>query len=176
MLPTEAVRGAQAQERRPIEVADLFEMRSVGAPVVSPDGEWIAYTVGRTSLEDERSYTRIYMSPAQGGEPVALTAEGKSAGSPGWSPDGRYITFTASRDDGETQVWALDRRGGEAFALTEVEQGISGYRWSPDGRSITYTTGIRPDLIWYATTHLAVIAADGGEPRLLTTELDRNIS
>ena len=101
-----------AQEKRPIEIEDMFAMRSVGAPVVSPDGGWIAYTVGRTSLEDERSYTRIFMSPAEGGEAIGLTAEGKSAGSPGWSPDGRYFTFTASRDEGENQVWALDRRGG----------------------------------------------------------------
>ncbi|NIV90351.1 MAG: S9 family peptidase, partial [Actinobacteria bacterium] len=48
--------------------------------------------------------------------------------------------------------------------------------WSPDGRWITYTSGVRPDLIWYATTHLAVISADGGEPRLLTEDLDRNVS
>jgi hypothetical protein len=52
--------GAEAQEPRLIEIDDMFEVRSVGAPVVSPDGEWIAYTVGRTSLEDERSYTRVY--------------------------------------------------------------------------------------------------------------------
>ena len=297
-----------AQDKRPVQTEDMFDMRSVGAPVVSPDGVWIAYTVSRTSLEDERSYTRIYMSPAEGGEAIGLTVEGKSAGSPGWSPDGRYFTFTASRDEGENQVWALDRRGGEGFPLTDVEQGISGYRWSPDGtrllltirdaeekdedkkentprepwvidrlqfkrdnmgyltgnrrthlyvfelgsrelrqlttgdwdeslgvwspdgtriafasnrtdepdgnensdiwivasdqeeptanprrvttnegsdrspawsadgRSLAYTTGIRPDLIWYATTHLAVISIDGGEPYLLTTDLDRNVS
>ena len=28
--------------------------------------------------------------------------------------------------------------------------------------------GIEPDLIWYATTHLAVIPSSGGEARLLT--------
>ena len=297
-----------AQDKRPVQTEDMFDMRSVGAPVVSPDGVWIAYTVSRTSLEDERSYTRIYMSPAEGGEAIGLTVEGKSAVSPGWSPDGRYFTFTTSRDEGENQVWALDRRGGEGFPLTDVEQGMSGYRWSPDGtrllltirdaeekdedkkenaprepwvidrlqfkrdnmgyltgnrrthlyvfelgsrelrqlttgdwdeslgvwspdgtriafasnrtdepdgnensdiwivpsdleeptasprrvttnegsdrspawsadgRSLAYTTGIRPDLIWYATTHLAVISIDGGEPYLLTTDLDRNVS
>ena len=128
-----------AQDKRPIQTEDMFDMRSVGAPVVSPDGAWIAYTVGRTSLEDERSYTRIYMSPAEGGDAVGLTVEGKSAGSPGWSPDGRYFTFTASRDEGENQVWALDRRGGEGFPLTDIEQGISGYRWSPDGTRLLLT-------------------------------------
>ncbi len=128
-----------AQERRPIEPADQFLLRPVGAPMVSPEGDWIAYTVGRTSHEEERSFNRIYMVSSDGGEPLALTAEGTSAGSPGWSPDGRYITFTASRDDGENQVWALDRRGGEAFRLTDVPQGISGYRWSPDGTRLLLT-------------------------------------
>ena len=45
-----------AQEKRPIEPEDQFLMRNVGSPVVSPDGAWIAYTVSRTSLEDERSH------------------------------------------------------------------------------------------------------------------------
>jgi Tol biopolymer transport system component len=130
---------ASAQEKRPMEAEDQFLMRNVGSPVVSPDGTWIAYTVSRTSLEDERSYTRIYMSPADGGEAVALTADEKSAGSPGWSPDGRYITFTASRDGGRSQVWALDRRGGEAFPLTDVEQGVGGYRWSADATRLLLT-------------------------------------
>ncbi|HSM60099.1 MAG TPA: S9 family peptidase [Longimicrobiales bacterium] len=128
-----------AQERRSLEVDDLFRVERVGAPQVSPDGAWIAYTVSTTSLEDERSTTRVWMAPAAGGEPVPLTAEGKSASSPEWSPDERYLTFTASRDGGKTQVWALDRRGGEAFALTDVEQGVAGYAWSPDGTRLLLT-------------------------------------
>jgi dipeptidyl aminopeptidase/acylaminoacyl peptidase len=124
---------AGAQERRPLAVDDLFSVRRVGGPQVSPDGAWIAYTVSHTSLEDERSYTRIWMVPAAGGEAVPLTAEKKSASSPDWSPDGKYVSFLAERDGGETQVWVLDRRGGEAFPLTDVKQGVGGYDWSPDG-------------------------------------------
>lgn len=44
-------------QQRHITVDDLFELESVGTPVVSPEGDWIAYTVSSTSLEDERSYT-----------------------------------------------------------------------------------------------------------------------
>jgi len=313
-----------AQEGRPIAISDMFRMRDVGPPAVSPDGGWIAYTVARTSVEDEERYSRIFVTSADGSETTPLTRAGASAGSPAWSPDGRYLTFTASRGGGRTQVWALDRRGGEAFALTEVPGGVSGYRWSPDatrllltirdpdpddpddlgaagddeaavdaearpdrdrppppwvvdrlqfkrdgqgyltgdrrthlyvleletgqlrqltggrwdeslgvwspdgtriafasnrtdepdangnsdiwvvsadlaaptdaptrittnegsdrapawspdGRSIAYVTDVRPDLIWYATTHLAVVSVDEGAPRLLTAELDRNV-
>ena len=124
--------GAQ-EAHRTLTPDDLFNVRRVGSPKVSPDGDWIAYTVSTTSLEDERSYTRIWMSPAAGGDAIPLTADKKSASSPAWSPDGRYFSFLASRDGAKSQVWVLDRRGGEAFPLTEVEQGVGSYAWSPDG-------------------------------------------
>ena len=132
LLPSLFVQ-ADAQERRPLEVDDMFAIKRVGSPVISPDGKWIAYTVGETSLEDESSETRIWMVPTEDGDPVPMTAAGGSAGSPQWSPDGKYLSFTASRGDSRNQVWVLDRRGGEARQLTEVEQGVGSYSWSPDG-------------------------------------------
>jgi len=116
-----------AQSKRALEVDDLFGIKRVGSPQISPDGEWVAYTVTTTSLEDEKSTTRIWMVPSVGGDPLPMTGEGASASNPRWSPDGKYLSFTASRNEGKNQVWALDRRGGEASQLTDVEQGISGY-------------------------------------------------
>ena len=48
--------------------------------------------------------------------------------------------------------------------------------WSPDGQSLTYVTVTEPDLIWYATNHLAMAPASGGPARVLTNGLDRNVS
>ena len=47
--------------------------------------------------------------------------------------------------------------------------------WSPDGKWILYTTSVQPDLIWYDTLEAAVISPDGGTPKILTRELDRNV-
>lgn len=127
---------AAAQERRPLEIDDLFRIRDVGSPRVSPDGGWVAYTVSTADLEKDRRRTRIWMAPFGGGEALPMTMEGLSASAPAWSPDGRWLSFLASRNDGETQVWALDRRGGEARQLTDVKQGVGGYAWSPDGRRL----------------------------------------
>jgi dipeptidyl aminopeptidase/acylaminoacyl peptidase len=294
---------------RPIAIDDQFALRGLGSPVLSPEGDWVAYTVSTTDAEEESSATRLWMTRTDGtGAPLAMTREGESVGSPAWSPDGRYLSFTASRgEDARTQVWVLDRRGGEAWALTDVEQGVSDYvwspegtrlalvmrdpevqdstwtsdrqkpwvidrlqfkrdragyltdtrhshlyvfdvesrevrqltagghdesgpvwspdgtriaftsnrtedpdtnsntdiwvvsvdveepvteplritsnpgsdsspAWSPDGGRIAYTTVIRPDLIWYATTHLAVVNADGTGAQVLTEAMDRNVS
>ena len=127
-----AAASAAAQETRLLEPEDLFGLQSVSNPVISPDGGWVAYTVNSTSLEEDSSETRIWMASTIDDTVLPMTGEGSSAGNPQWSPDGRYLSFTASRNDGETQVWALDRRGGEAVQLTHVEQGVSDYAWSPD--------------------------------------------
>lgn len=137
---------ATAQDsKRPIAIDDYFAMKSVRGMQISPDGEWIAYTVTTTNLKKDRSETRIWMVPAGGGEAIPMTAKGYSAGSPRWSPDGKYLSFIAKRSssgedkmdsEDKPQVWALNRLGGEAQQLTKVKQGVSGYEWAPDGKRL----------------------------------------
>ncbi|MXZ33469.1 MAG: S9 family peptidase [Gammaproteobacteria bacterium] len=121
-----------AQETRLLEPEDLFEIKAVGSPEISPDGAWVAYTVRTTSLEDDSSETRIWMASTADDTVLPMSGPGSSASSPQWSPDGRFLSFLASRNEGRTQVWALDRRGGEARQLTHVEQGVNDFAWSPD--------------------------------------------
>ncbi len=115
-----------------LRVDDYFRLGTVSEPQVSPEGGWIAYTVTREDLEEDESRSQIWMVQSEGGEPVALTAEGESSSHPRWSPDGRYLAFLSARADGQTQVWSLFREGGEAMQLTETAQSIDSFEWSPD--------------------------------------------
>lgn len=122
---------------------DLARFVRVGAPQVSPDGNWIAYTVSHVDTAEDKNVSDLWMVNWSGTEDVQLTfglatAEGSSVGSPRWSPDGRYLAFTADRPGKAkgTQVWALDRRGGEAQQLTDVKENLSEFRWSPDGKQL----------------------------------------
>jgi dipeptidyl aminopeptidase/acylaminoacyl peptidase len=125
---------------RLLTIEDQFAIKRVGSAEISPDGEWVAYTVSTTDLKKEESKTQIWMVSTGGGEPIPLTMSGESAGSPKWSPDGRYLSFTASRGDtARSQIWLLDRRGGEAQQLTEIKQGVGSYVWSPDASKIALT-------------------------------------
>lgn len=124
---------AQSPETRHLTIDDLFRIKGVSDPQVSPDGAWVAYVVSTTTLEDEKSLSRIWMVPLIGGDPIPMTAAASSASSPRWSPDGKWLGFLASRNEGKTQVWTLNRLGGEAVQLTEVKQGVGGFEWSPDG-------------------------------------------
>ena len=133
--------------QRPLTVDDLFALKQVGNPQVSPDGRWVAYVVRTLNLKTDRSEAALWMAPLDSGTAggaIPLTAPGYSPSEVRWSPDGRYLSFLATRPRGpgaapdstgepKTQVWALDRRGGEARPLTHVPQGVDAYEWSPDG-------------------------------------------
>lgn len=130
---------AQHAGKRVLTADDLLAIKSVSDPQISPDGEWIAYSVARIDLEADESSTQIYMVSKDGEALVQLTADDYSASTPRWSPDGRYLGFLAARGDPEEvkpQVWTLDRRGGEAKQYSVVDQGVENYAWSPDGKNM----------------------------------------
>jgi dipeptidyl aminopeptidase/acylaminoacyl peptidase len=135
-----SVTRSSAQETdslRVLTVDDYFALKEVGSPRVSPDGEWVAYTVWSQDLEKDGSETRLWMVPTSGGPAIPMTATGNSARRPRWSPDGKYLTFLSTREGVEgTQVFALDMGGGEGVPLTCIEQGVEAYDWSPDGRRL----------------------------------------
>ncbi|MGD8328716.1 MAG: S9 family peptidase [Acidobacteriota bacterium] len=111
---------------------DIFNLRRVSDPQISPDGEWVAFSMSQLDREEDRSDSDVWMAPLDGGEALRLTTSDRSESRPRWSPDGRWLAFMSSRDSESTQVWLLPRIGGEAWQLTDIEQGVSGMEWSPD--------------------------------------------
>ena len=133
---------AQTPARHGMTLDDMQKMLRVGAPQLSPDGKWIAYTLSHTDAGDDKSITNLWMISYDGTQDIQLTYGKESAGSPRWSPDGRYLAFTSGREGGDTkgsQIWVLDRRGGEAHQLTNVKENLDDYRWSPDSKTILLT-------------------------------------
>jgi dipeptidyl aminopeptidase/acylaminoacyl peptidase len=130
---------ASAEKRR-LDFSDLASLRDVSDPELSPDGEWIAYVVRTSNLEEDRRFGDIWMAHWDGNRTIQLTHTVDAGESkPRFSSDGRYLSFLASRgsldDEGKekSQIWILDRSGGEARKLTDFPGGVSDYAWSPDG-------------------------------------------
>ncbi|MBV8819011.1 MAG: S9 family peptidase [Acidobacteriaceae bacterium] len=118
---------------------DLSRFEDVGAPEVSPDGQWIAYTVSHIDKEGDKRDSDLWMVSWDGKQNIQLTFSPESEGSPRWSPDGKYLSFTSSRPGKVkgNQIWILDRRGGEARQLTELKaKRLSDYQWSPDSKRL----------------------------------------
>src|SRR6266852_807906 len=125
---------AQSPSPQPITIDSLLALHEVHDPQISPDGQFVAYTVTIHSLKDDKSETRIWMLPFSGGDAIPLTAEGSSSEHPRWSPDGKFLAFLSERNEGKTQLYLLNRLGGEAQRLTDTPQNVEDFVWSPDSK------------------------------------------
>jgi len=137
-----AALAADAPKKRPITLDDLAKLQRVGSPAVSPDGEWVAYTVSQIDTKEDKSQSHLWMVKWDGSADMQLTYDKEGASSPRFSPDGKYISFLSSRPGPAkgSQVWGMDRRGGEAQQLTGItDQEIEDYAWSPDGKKLLLT-------------------------------------
>jgi|CXWL01.1.fsa_nt_gi dipeptidyl aminopeptidase/acylaminoacyl peptidase len=127
---------APAADPRLLKVDDLFALKSVSGPTLSPDGTQVAYVVRSMDLKKDNSDADIYLIPTTGGDAVRLTTSPKAETSPRFSPDGKWLAFLSSREGDKSQVWLLPRAGGEASRLTEIKSGVDGFAWSPDSKRL----------------------------------------
>ena len=100
------------------------------------------------------------------------------------SPDGRFIAFVSERASpdpdrlNDSNIYIMEARAGAELKQLTTWKGpdVGRPAWSPDGKWIAYLQGSEPEYGAYNLDKLAVISVDGGEPRLLTTALDRAVS
>ncbi|NQY10837.1 MAG: S9 family peptidase [Flavobacteriales bacterium] len=131
----------KTSEKRAITIDDDFLIKSVGAPKLSPNEMWIAYTVTTTVLEKDKSYYQIWMTPIIGGEAVPLTSKTQDSWDPVWSKDGKWLYFLSERNDDYTQLWKLNMvHGGEAIQVSKMKKrGIGSFKFSSDEKKLLLT-------------------------------------
>ena len=133
-------------------------------PVVSPDGDHIAFlsTVGGGG--NGRWDPRLFVMNSEGDDARALAPEVIAWGTPpAWSPDGRKLAFVAAEEGGMYRVqralYVVDLDGGN---LTRLGEAWSEVAWSPDGEFLAFA-----DAAWHDSGDLNLVAPDGGEVRWL---------
>lgn len=127
-------------QQRGYSVEDLLKVHRVGNPEVSPDGKWVAFTVGNVNFDDNRVVNQIYTVSINGGDIKQLTKGDSSATAPGWSPDGKKIAFITGG-----QIWLMDSDGDNKEQLTKIPTEAAAPVWSPDGRWLAFTSEVYPE-------------------------------
>lgn len=117
---------------------DLLTLKTAGGTQISPDGKWVAYTVGYGDFKTDAFVTQIWLAESASAKNFQLTRGDKSATAPRWSPDGKWIAFLSNRVEDKNQIFLIDPTGGEAQQLTKSETSINNFVWSDDGRTIAY--------------------------------------
>ena len=132
-------------QKRPMELEDLFRLKRVSDPQLSPDGSRVAYVVTEVLKDENRTNADLWLVNADGsGAPRQLTTSPKRDAHPRWSPDGKWIAFESARA-GETQIFVLAVDGGEARQLTTIATGAAQAMWAPDGKSLAFVSAVFPE-------------------------------
>ena len=100
---------------------------------------------------------------------------------PVWSPDGTKIAFVSKRGSGDldrtrnTDVYVIDAHAGAQPKplTTDTVPDDGPLAWSPDGRWIAFEIGEQDKYSAYSQGRLAIVAADGGQPKVLAESFDR---
>jgi dipeptidyl aminopeptidase/acylaminoacyl peptidase len=131
----------------------------------------------------DRRRTHLYVFDVATKAAVQITSGDFDDSEPAWSPDGKQLAFRSNRSTPDpdrtydTNIWvvAADNvdKGVHLTQVTTNPGSDAAPAWSPDGKWIAYVTQLEPKLLVYATHHIAVSPAAGGEAKVLTLAFDR---
>ena len=143
VLPLAAV---AAPKRIPTH-EDIWLMKRVSAPQVSPDGRWIVASVSEPAYDDNATLSDLWLIDTSArNSSRRLTSTRRPESGVTWSPDSRRIVFSAQRDgDDVAQIYSLDlAEGGEAQRLTNLSGGARSPVFSHDGRQLAFVSLMYP--------------------------------
>jgi Tol biopolymer transport system component len=141
------------------------EARIIGAPAVSADGRFIAFSVR------QRSQTLLYAMGSDGSRAHIVSDSLELRGAPAWAPDGKSI-ISAADQNGVPHLFRIPLEGNTPTPFIDAYS--SDPTWSSDGQFVIYSG---PDI----GTKFAVKAATAAStahplPELLLTRGARHLA
>jgi len=142
LIPFWAAAQPSPQGKR-LTTETFFDMESVGAPNISPDGKQVIFTRGWVDKANDQQQSNVWLTDIDAKRIRHLSLGNWRDTAPVWSPDGRRIAFLSDRD-GTNQVYVMWLDTREVAQLTHLERGASSLVWSPDGKKLAFTAFV-PD-------------------------------
>lgn len=132
----------------------------------------------------DRRRNHIYVFTPGDSLATQITSGDYDDSKPRWSPDGKTIVFVSNRSSKpdlnfDSNIWTVSAdntaKGAKLKQITSNPNSDDSPDWSQDGKYICYTTTINAQAMPFSTTHLAIISSGGGQNKVLTQAIDRNV-
>ena len=169
--PGEGLDLSKPKPRRPDDAAWADPVRVIDDLVFRFDGRGFL-----KAGEDQ-----VFVVPAHGGTPRAVTDGGDGYSSPEWSADGTTLYVVGNdgerpeMDPIESEIYAVDIATGERTQLTDRDGPDQSPAVSPEGRQLAWL-GLDDERLAYQQTQVYVRTLPNGEPRLLSGDFDHDVS
>lgn len=124
----------------------MTSLKRVGAPKISPDGQWVIYSQQAVSYEAESNTSDLWIASTDGTQaPRKITQTKAGEDNYFWHPTEKKIFFTAKREGDESaQLYSLDFAGGDAQRVSNFSLGIGSPQISSDGSKILFSSRVFP--------------------------------
>lgn len=144
----------------------VYDLPAASEPQISPDGQWVVYTLTQSDRLTRRTTSQLWRRAADGSDARQLTWSGERTYGARWSPDGRHLAFISDRVAGRG-LFVMPTDGGEAREIARHPESIEQLAWSPDGQWLSYIAPVEAPPDAGHGSHTAASAADSsatGEP------------
>ncbi len=160
-----AIAAFAAQAQTAFTIQDLLNVKRVSDPQLSPDGKWVAFTIGVVNKDANKVVNHIFVVSIDGAKEKQITSGLASNSSPRWSPDGKRIAFSTGG-----QIWTMKPDGGDREQVTKISTGAGGPVWSPDGKWIAFSSDVYPECLTDQCNKTEDDKADNGKVKAHVTD------
>ncbi|HEY2726034.1 MAG TPA: S9 family peptidase [Parafilimonas sp.] len=166
----------------------LLVMDDIDYSDTSASGNRLPYVITRYHFkQDIEGYldnrkTHLYLLDVATQDIDTLTSGNYNEEQPAWNPDGKKIAFVSNHSEDPDKnenddIFIMDAtQGAVPYQLTTWKGEDQHPQWSPDGKYIAYLQSSSDEnFTMYGEDVLAVIAASGGKPDLISASFDKQL-
>ena len=131
-------------QKKAFTIEDLFKIKNVGAPIVSPDGARLVFTLTENNFTERTSNSDIYVMDADGSNIKRITTYEKDDYDPEWAADSKGVYFISVRN-GAPEIFYYSLNEDKTTQITYISTGVDAPVLSPNGELIAFSTDVYPE-------------------------------